>query len=185
MPASDLTVAVDSGVLIAGEFRSGVEWGAPKGVLILATRKRFALLVMEPVESEVRYRLRELAQAKLMDETEARGEPTPTPDELEAAAQVVDAAVTKTLDLCETRRAPYPPDELIEERLRDLLPCVSGDLRDLPIAVALEQCKPDIFVSDNDADFNEKLERRIGVRIVTSREFLDIVLEHAVPRMRT
>jgi hypothetical protein len=49
--ATDLVVAVDTNILLSALL---TRWGSPKGTLILATRRRFRLLLVQPVEEEAR-----------------------------------------------------------------------------------------------------------------------------------
>ncbi len=130
-------------------------WGSAKGLLILARHRRFRLLLVQTVEAEARRALR-------------------TRDHDADALDV-------TLGPCLVERVPDPQPADILAR-RGLLSRIRH-LNDLSIAVAVDLAQPDFFLSDNTAHFNAAFGDHIGVRVLTSSDFLDLLLDTAIPNL--
>jgi predicted nucleic acid-binding protein len=150
--AGEPRIALDTNILIRGMI---ARWGSPKAVLVLATRRRFRLVLSAAVEEEAR---RVLA-AGLADES------------------LLDA----TLRLCPVERTPFATEAQMDARL-DLLTAVRH-VNDFAVAVAVDLARPDLFVSDNTQHFGQAFAARTGIPVLTSGEFLDRILETALPSL--
>jgi predicted nucleic acid-binding protein len=134
-------VGVDSNILVSGILS---EWGAAKGVLILAATRVFTLVLLEPVVSEVSIALAETAKGQ--------------------------AALSRLLSLCRPERQKAPqPDEIID--VRRFLPLLRHS-NDLPVLASVLKARPDWFLSDNTDHFGPELAEATGLNILTSFDFL-------------
>jgi len=134
-------VGVDSNILVAGILS---EWGAAKGILILAATQVFTLVLLSPVEKEVE---RAIAST-------ARGQVT----------------LKRLLELCRPERHPVPLAAEIHSARR-FLPVLRHS-NDLPVLASALVARPDWFVSDNTAHFGPDLAAATGLHILTSSDFL-------------
>ncbi|MBM3242733.1 PIN domain-containing protein [Candidatus Poribacteria bacterium] len=134
-------IGVDSNILVSGVLS---EWGAAKGVLILAATRVFTIVLVEPVVIEVE---RVLAKT-------ARG----------------IATYRRLLNICRPERHPITqPDELLDAK--KFLP-VLRHINDLSILASVLKARPDWFLSDNPDHFGSKLAEATGLNILTSVDFL-------------
>ena len=138
---SKLRVGVDSNIVVSGILS---EWGAAKGVLILAATRVFTLVLLEPVDSEV---------SRTLVET-VRGE----------------ATYRRLLSLCRTERHPAPQSDEVNDARR-FLPLLRHS-NDLPVLASVLKARPDWFLSDNTDHFGPELAEATGLNILTSVDFL-------------
>ena len=134
-------VGVDSNILVSGILS---EWGAAKGILILAATRVFTLVLLEPVVLEVERALVLTARGK--------------------------AAYRRLLNLCHPQHHPAPQTAEIDEA-RKFLPVLRHS-NDLPILASILKARPDWFLSDNTAHFGPELAAATGLNILTSYHFL-------------
>jgi len=139
--SNPVRVGVDTNVLCAGVR---AQWGAPKGVLILAATGVFRLVVVRPVHEEAEHILIPYSTA-LRD-------------------------YQQLLKICRAEVGPELTPEQIADYV-DLLPHLRH-MNDLPVLAATLQAQPDWFLSDNTAHFGPGLAAATGLNISTSGDFL-------------
>lgn len=134
-------VGVDSNILVSGILS---EWGAAKGVLILAATRVFTLVLVEPVVLEVERALADTERGK--------------------------AAYRRLLSLCRPERHPTPQPDEVNDAKR-FLPALRH-INDLPVLASVLKTRPDWLLSDNPDHFGPELATATELNILTSFDFL-------------
>jgi hypothetical protein len=149
-PVPPLRLFLDSGVIAQGCLG---EWGGAKAVLILAASApdRYAVVLAEAVDREVRAALGRLADA--------------------AARDAAIAAIDGWLARVRVERRPDPSADQIRAHLTALLPLLRHP-NDLPIAVAARLAAPDWILSTNSAHWTPALAPVLGARVAHPTAFL-------------
>jgi len=141
MSPDKATVCLDSNIFCCGVR---AQWGAPKGVLILAASGVFDLVLLEPVRDEVLNAL------------------TARPGER--------AEFERLLRISRARLVPAPSESEITA-VESFLPYLRH-VNDLAVLAAALNVQPDWFLSDNPAHFGPDLAAASGLNISTSGDFL-------------
>lgn len=153
-PTSErLRIFLDSGVILEGCYS---QWGASKGVLILAAQRRrdVCIVLAEAVEREVRHDLA-LALAKLPSER----------------ASVVVSGFEGWLSRVQVERYPLPSEDEILTHYAQIMPALRHE-NDVPVVVTAIVARPDWVLSTNTRHWNAELANRTGLRIATPQHFL-------------
>lgn len=137
---------LDSGVFLEGLL---APWSASRGILILARRKVFTILLAEYVRGEVEDNLLELL---------AKDE--------RLANETIDA-YSKLLQLLKPDIIPLPTKEEVDQH-RHLI----RHQADVPVLVSAMKAGPDWFLTTNTRHFTRQVATRTNLKIVTPQSFL-------------
>lgn len=149
-----LRIFLDSGVILEGCYR---EWGAAKGVLVLAAQRRrdMRIVLAEAIEREVR---RDIALTVA---------PLPA-----GKAEIVLQGFEGWLARVQLERYQLPSQDEILAAYPRIMPVLRHE-NDLPAVVSAIQAQPDWVLSTNSKHWSAKLGERIGLRIATPQRFLE------------
>ena len=153
-PSSEsLRIFLDSGVILEGCYS---QWGASKGVLILAAqlRRDIRIVLAEAVEREVRRDLA-LALAKLPPER----------------ASVIVSGFEGWLSRVQVERRPMPSEDEILTHYAQIMPVLRHD-NDVAAVITAILARPDWVLSTNTRHWNAELATRTGLHIATPQHFL-------------
>ncbi len=153
-PDLPLRVFLDSGVIIEGCYS---EWGASKGVLILAAQRRrdIRIVLADAVEREVRRDLADMTMKR---------------DPAQAAAIV--AGFEGWLSRVQIERRPQPTEDEILAYYQRIMPALRHENDVAPVVTAI-LAHPDWVLSTNTKHWNPALGARAGLRIATPQQFLE------------
>jgi hypothetical protein len=153
-PSSEsLRIFLDSGVILEGCYS---QWGASKGVLILAAQRRrdIRIVLAEVVEREVRRDLA-LALAHLPPER----------------AALIQGGFEGWLSRVNIEHYPMPSEHEILSHCAQIMPALRHE-NDVPVVITAMLTRPDWVLSTNTRHWNAELAQRTGLRIATPQHFL-------------